>query len=260
MSDVFRFKQFSMSNRCAGLKVGTDGVLLGAAADITALVKNQDTHSDTPFKVLDIGTGTGVIALMLAQRLSARGIDFEITAIDINAAAINEASLNFMNSPWNSRLHAVHMSLEEFQKTADQLHFDLIVSNPPYFENSLRCPDEARDTARHTASMSWRDIAAFVAKDSSRCRLSLILPADQLTTLRRYCASFSLVPTRILSIRTTAVKAPKRIIAEFERNDGAMTPPQEQILTMQDNGKYTQEYISIVKDFYLDSYFLGLTL
>ena len=248
---VFRFKKFEVVNERSAMKVNTDGVLLGAA--MTILPSDRT--------MLDVGTGTGTIALMAAQRLSSAILNSSsvilnevknprIDAIDIDEASASEASANFINSPWNSILKAHHLSLEEFAASAETV-YDLIFSNPPYFEDSLTAPDERKSTARHTSDgLSYRDIFEF-AKDrlSENGRVSLVLPADQEAALTRYARMCGLYLFRILRVRTVPRKAPSRIIAEFSITRCAELS--EELLTIQDEGKYTQEYLSLTGDFYL---------
>lgn len=255
---VFRFKKFEVVNERSAMKVNTDGVLLGAS--MTILPSDRT--------MLDVGTGTGTIALMAAQRWSSAILNSSsailnsssvilnevknprIDAIDIDEASASEASANFINSPWNSILKAHHLPLEEFAASAETV-YDLIFSNPPYFEDSLTAPDERKSTARHTSDgLSYRDIFEF-AKDrlSENGRVSLVLPADQEAALTRYARMCGLYLFRILRVRTVPRKAPSRIIAEFSRTRCAELS--EELLTIQDEGKYTQEYLSLTGDFYL---------
>ena len=247
---VFRFKKFEVVNERSAMKVNTDGVLLGAAMTI----------SPSDRTMLDVGTGTGTIALMAAQRLSSVILSSpvilnevknpRIDAIDIDEASASEASANFINSPWNSILKAHHLPLEEFAASTETV-YDLIFSNPPYFEDSLTAPDERKSTARHISDgLSYRDIFEF-AKDrlSENGRVSLVLPADQEAALTRYARMCGLYLFRILRVRTVPRKAPSRIIAEFSRTRCAELS--EELLTIQDEGKYTQEYLSLTGDFYL---------
>lgn len=241
---IFRFKKFDVVNERSAMKVNTDGVLLGAAMTILP--------SDTT--MLDVGTGTGTIALMAAQRLSSVILNevknARIDAIDIDEASASEAAANFAYSPWSPILKAHHLPLEEFVASTDTV-YDLIFSNPPYFEDSLTAPDERKSTARHTSEgLSYRDIFEF-AKDrlSENGRVSLVLPADQEAALARYARMCGLHLFRILRVRTVPRKTPSRIIAEFSRERCAELS--QELLTIQDEGKYTQEYLSLTRDFYL---------
>lgn len=291
MEDIFHFRKFSVLNGESGQKVGTDGVLLGAAADLSFLQENVPDIGDNvsqpflhggmpdngvtgeeagrrrnPARILDIGTGTGLIALMLAQRLEQAQRMAEITAIEIDTEAAGRARRNFEASPWSSMLQCLPISLESY---ADSLYcdpgidvesasgapqaagrFELIVSNPPFYDNYLQSPDSARATARSTGSLSYREIITFASDFlAPEGRLALILPKDEQQRLVRFAASFGLFPQSILSIRTTAAKTPKRIIAEFSRTKGKTA---DRTLTMQEaDGSFTEEYLALTADFYL---------
>ena len=228
----FRFKQFSVRQDSSALKVGTDAVLLGAAMT----VESSDRL------LLDIGTGTGVIALMAAQRCP----EATIEAIEIDAPSAAEAAQNFASSPWPCRLHAVCTPLQNYQPSG---RFDLIFSNPPFYDNSLTNPDERETTARHTGSLSHADICAFAAAHlAPQGRLSIILPSGTERHILRVAASFGLFPFRIMRIKTTPAKAPKRIILELSRIRKSVT---ETSLTLQDGPGRSEDYSSLTKDFYL---------
>ena len=232
------------------MKVNTDGVLLGAAMTI----RPEDRC------MLDIGTGTGTIALMAAQRAfggELPGQAGRIDAIDIDEPSATEAAMNFANSPWSESLHAHNLSLDAFaaMDKKDGLpavqRYDLIFSNPPYFEDSLTAPDERKSTARHTSDgLSYRDIFDFSKNRlSADGRVSLVLPADQETAICRYARMSGMHLFRVLRIRTVPRKAPSRVVIEFSRQR-----PEEvddTILTIQNEGQYTDEYLSLTKDFYL---------
>ena len=242
---TFRFKRFEVVNERSAMKVNTDGVLLGAAMTI----RPEDRC------MLDIGTGTGTIALMAAQRISGNAI--RIDAVDIDEPSATEAAMNFANSPWSESLHAHNLSLDAFaaMDKKDGLpavqRYDLIFSNPPYFEDSLTAPDERKSTARHTSDgLSYRDIFEFAKErltDSGR--VSLVLPADQEAALCRYARMCGLHLFRILRVRTVPRKAPSRMIAEFSRH--RCETVKEELLTIQNEGQYTQEYLSLTHDFHM---------
>ena len=276
---VFQFKKFCVVNERSAMKVNTDGVLLGAAMTIMP--------GDRCF--LDVGTGTGTIALMVAQRVNEEipgqagndkgragndkgqagndkgqagnnggitGNDVEadkgvrIDAIDIDEPSASEAAMNFAGAPWAGSLHAHNKSLEDFASSSE-LMYDLIFSNPPYFEDSLTAPDERKSTARHTSDgLSYRDIFEF-AKDrlNDGGHISLVLPADQENGLTRYARMCGFHIFRILRVRTVPRKSPSRIIAEFSKE--RCLEPSDTVLTIQNEGKYTQEYLSLTHDFYL---------
>ena len=229
------------------MKVNTDGVLLGASMTI---------RPDDRF-LLDIGTGTGTIALMAAQRLTdlmgMTGVPVRIDAIDIDEPSAMEAASNFRNSSWADMLHAHNMSLDHFAAglSGSDLTYDLIFSNPPYFEDSLVAPDERKSTARHTSDgLSYRDIFDFaVRRLSEKGRVSLVLPAEQEAAVCRYARMSGLHLGRILRIRTVPRKAPARMVVEFSRR--RTETPEDTVLTIQKEGQYTEEYLSLTKDFYL---------
>ena len=161
--NVFRFKQFSVINQYSAMKVGTDGVLLGAWCDISNVTN-----------ILDIGTGCGLIALMLAQRT----IDVNIDAVEIDYPAFIEASENFANSPWQNRLNLQNADFNQFSSISTK-KYDLIVSNPPYFNNSLHSVNGSRTTARHSKSLTIQDIVVGSKRILSKNgKISLITPSN----------------------------------------------------------------------------------
>ena len=240
---TFHFKKFSVVNERSAMKVNTDGVLLGAVMTI----RPEDRS------LLDIGTGTGTIALMAAQRLAALSAEIsQVEAIDIDEPSATEAAQNFINSPWASHLKAYNHSLDQYAATlSEEARFDLIFSNPPYFEDSLTAPDQRKSTARHTSDgLSYRDIFDFAANRlSADGRVAFVLPADQEASLCRYGRMSGLHLFRITRVRTVPRKSPSRIIAEFSRcrNEN----PEDMTLTIQNEGAYTQEYLNVMKEFYL---------
>ena len=245
---TFRFKRFEVVNERSAMKVNTDGVLLGASMTILPSDRN----------LLDIGTGTGTIALMAAQRLAscpceagATGIRTIIHAIDIDEASAVEAAANFCNSPWSADLQAFHASLDEYEEVSVLPEYDLIFSNPPYFEDSLNAPEQRRNNARHTSTgLSYREILDFAAaRLSDGGRVALVLPAETEHQLCRHARMNGLHLFRIVRVRTVPRKEPSRIIAEFSRI--RKDTPEDTVLTIQNEGKYTEEYLSLMRDFYL---------
>ncbi len=250
----FRFKRFTVRNEKSAMKVNTDGVLLGAAMTLLA--------GDAV--CLDIGTGTGSIALMAAQRLTdmresaaeipdaaepapSHGDALNITAIDIDAPSAEEAAANFASSPWASSLTAVRSSLADF---VPGTKYDLIFSNPPYFDNSLQAPEARRNASRHTDSLSYREIMLFAAEHLKEDgRLSLILPAQEETAMRRYASPLGLYPFRILHIRSTPKRQVSRVVMEFSRR---RTDTERQEMFIQKEGAYSDEYRSLCASFLLN--------
>ena len=241
----FRFKQFSVRNTDSALKVGTDAVLLGSLMTV---------HPGER-RLLDIGTGTGVVALMAAQRLAGSTISAtadagaaypEIIGIEIDGPSAEEARLNFESSPWAGMLEARHCSLQDFRSPGE---FDLIFSNPPYFDESLRNPDRRESRARHTESLSYREVLAFAGEKLAPGGLvAMILPAESETAVRRCAAGFDLNLSRIVRIRTTQRKPPRRVVVEFSRLRGQI---REEELTMQNQDGFTEEYRRIAGAFLL---------
>lgn len=212
------------------MKVGTDGVLLGAWVDM----------GSSPLRILDAGTGTGVIALMLAQRAG----DAVITGIDIDAESVSEASGNFTASPWSGRLTAELKPLQEW--TAET---DLIISNPPFFINSLKAPDDRRSAARHTDTLTHSDLIQTAVRClSPEGRLAVIYPSDEAGAFAGEALSAGLFPTRICHVFTKAGTYPKRFMMEISR---IKKEPLIEELIIQDDAGYTPEYIRLTGDFYL---------
>lgn len=240
----FRFKRFSVVNQSSAMKVNTDGVLLGAAMTIS-----QDARN-----LLDVGTGTGTIALMAAQRMgdlvSQDGI--RVNAIDIDEPSATEAAENFRNSPWASCLNVFNTSLDDYSASLDpQVRFDHIFSNPPYFDDSLQAPDQRRNDSRHTSTgLSYRELLEFAKERLTQSgHISIVLPSDTEPALTRHARMCGLHLFRIVRIRTVPRKQPSRIIAEFSfaRTDA----PVDETLTIQNEGRYTEEYLALTKEFYL---------
>ena len=219
------------------MKVNTDGVLLGALAPILPSDRTA----------IDIGTGTGTIALMLAQRYSDAGIPVQLTGIDIDGPSASEATANFNASPWSDRLNSLHCSLNEFSPSGK---FDLIVSNPPFFDESLKNQDARVSEARHGISLSYKDILSFAeSRLTSEGRVALILPADTEKGLLREARSHSLFVSSTIRVSATSDKAPARIVVTFTRN--RYSSPMEKTISIQDSGAYTPEYLHLMRDFYL---------
>lgn len=248
---IFRFKLFSVKDDVSAMKVGTDAVMLGGVM----------TLSSEDRTLLDVGTGSGIISLMVAQRLSVMKSDvqyFFIDAIDVDSGAAAEAAENFSASKWGGCLRSIHSSLEDYSELLRGRDFglvckyDVIFSNPPYFDFSLQSPDARRAAARNSdVGLSYREIIDFAVEFlSDRGRLSLVLPSSVEGDLIGYAYSRGLFPFRIVRVRSVARKAPVRIIAEFSfaHNDS----PEELLLTINGEGGYTSEYTEFVRDFYLN--------
>ena len=232
-----RFKQFSVDDGRCAMKVGTDGILLGAWVSC-----------EGAGKLLDIGTGSGLIALMASQRCAAGGDRrFHITAIDIDAEAAEQAADNFAASPWAGQLEALPMSLDRFVADGHGGEFDVIVSNPPYYiaGKSIIPAGEQRTAARRDADLTLDDILQASAKLlAPQGRLSLILPTAREADLEAAAASAGLHFIRRCLVRTTERKAPSRLLAEIARR--AAEAPATSTLTIG-----SEEFKKLTGDYYL---------
>ena len=233
---MFTFKQFAIEqDRCA-MKIGTDGVLLGAWAPI-------DNH---PFSILDIGTGTGIIALMLAQRSAAQQID----ALEIDEAAYEQATDNFENSPWNDRLFCFHAGLDEFIEEPEE-EYDLIVSNPPFYSEDYKTENESRDLARFQDAMPFEQL--LEAADlllSEHGIFAVIIPFKEEENFIALANEFELYPLKITRVKGTPTTEIKRSLLAFSRTETTDLPIDELVIETARH-VYTQEYIGLTKDFYL---------
>ena len=240
----FRFKQFTVwHDRCA-MKVGTDGVLLGAWAPIpgSAAVPSPTAQRS---RILDVGTGSGLIALMLAQRCH----DAEIDAIDIDEAAVQQAQANFADSPWADRLHAYHTSLQNFQLST--INYQLIVSNPPYFTDSLKNPDLQRQTARHMDSLSYRDLLGCSAQLlDENGRLALVLPAEAEAVILAEAERVGLSAERLTRVYSKPGKPVKRILVAFKKGTGGACKTDDFYIES-DTSPRSEQYAKLTEDFYL---------
>lgn len=231
----FQFKQFTIRHDKCAMKVGTDGVLLGAWADVARCNR-----------ILDIGTGTGLIALMLAQRCNAH-----IDAIDIDTGACLQAEENAEASPFGGRIHVTHAALADFA-SACPYKYDLIVSNPPYFDDSLKCPDRQRSTARHTDTLPLKELLQDAHKLLAPAgRIALILPYDRKETLLESIRMEKLFLSKETSVTPVPGAQPKRMLIKLTAELPA-APFQPDHLTIEvARHQYTDEYIRLTKDFYL---------
>lgn len=230
----FRFKQFTVyHDRCA-MKVGTDGVLLGMWANTTFATK-----------ALDIGTGTGLIALMLAQRNSGLKID----AIDINKDAAEQAKENIRNSPFCKRISCFHSSLQDFTVLCKE-RYDLIVSNPPFFKQSLKSPCENRTLARHTDSLyieELLELSSYLL--SKQGKFSIIYPHDDKELILGLASKNKLHISHITDVIPTPSSPPKRILVEFCKTETTSTI--DSLVIEKERHVYSEEFSKLAKDFYL---------
>lgn len=231
---MFRFKQFSIRQDRCPMKVGTDGVLLGAWAGVRPCDR----------RMLDIGTGMGLIALMLAQRAP----EAYITGVDIDD--VSQARENADASPWGGRVAFERCPVQEFAASET---FDLIVSNPPFFVDSLTCPDEGRTAVRHAVHLPFDDLRDAVLRLLAPAgRFAVILPTPEAARFLAVCAG-RLALTRRTDVRTTPRRPAKRALMEFARADGGTEEPEtsELVVGTGEHECYTPEYRALTRDFYL---------
>lgn len=229
----FRFKQFSVFHDKCAMKVGVDGVTLGAWADVS------DATS-----ILDVGCGSGLIALMLAQRS-----DAEITAVDIDAQCILQSGENIDTSPWKERISLVHYSFQDFAVSYSG-KFDLIVSNPPFFINSLKNPSQSRSLARHTDTLLHKDLVRNAKKLlPEKGKFCVILPVVEGEQFIELAENEGLFCSQKVNVFPNPEKPAKRLLLEFRK---VKTVCEISELTIEkERGIYTTEYREMVKDFYL---------
>lgn len=245
MARPFRFKQFTVHQELAAMKIGTDGVLLGAWT-------NLNHHPDS---ILDIGTGTGVIALMMAQRSAAELID----ALEIDPDAHLQAVENFENSPWGDRLFCYHASLQEFLEEADRileddteppLQYDLITCNPPFYPDSHSSSSLQRDWARSRAALPFDHLLEGFSKLlTEQGQAALILPREDEDSFIQLAAQFQLYPNRITRVKGTPGSGEIRSLIQLGFQKVNLTP--EVLVIEKERHQYTDQYIHLTKDFYL---------
>ncbi|MEM7030627.1 MAG: methyltransferase [Chloroflexota bacterium] len=237
----FRFKQFTVyHDRCA-MKVGTDGVLLGAWVDVT--------HAQ---RILDIGTGSGLIALMLAQRSTATLAT--IGAIDIDREAFEQARQNIVDSPWPHRVQAYHCSLQRYAEMAST-HYDLLVANPPFFQVTPTPATSARSTARQSHYLSPDDLLCFSsALLGETGRLAVIYPVETAEDFLRLAVQYGFTCSRTLQVKPKHHLPVKRTLLELTRckmSDLAAYQQDTLVIEEDERYQYTPQFIDLIKDFYL---------
>lgn len=228
----FTFKQFSIHQERCAMKVGTDGCLLGAWAKLEGCNR-----------VLDIGCGSGLIAIMAAQRC-----DAQITGVEIDADAAAQAQENVDNTAWAKRIEIINCDIKNY---TPKERFDAIVSNPPFFANSLKCPEEKRTQARHSDSLTC-EVLMQCAKEllTDTGTLSVVIPTDAVDTWRDEALFKGLSTRRITYVRTLPHKQPKRVLVEFTKC--ACPQPETEDFILEDSpGIYSHKARTLLKEFYL---------
>ena len=231
----FQFKQFRIIQEKSVMKVGMDGVLIGSWTDASKAKR-----------ILDVGTGTGLIALMMAQKNSSAQID----AIEIDPDAFQEAVLNVKQSPWNDRIRIELSSFQDFAELTS-LKYDLIVSNPPFFSNGVKAPLENRAQARHSDSLPLDVLISGVTNMlTEKGRIALVLPVECLPEIEQLAGSNKLIISRLCWVKPNPQKPDFRILIELTNTE--CTIQQETLMIeFEKHHDYTPEYKELTKDFYL---------
>ncbi len=231
-SNVFRFKQFTIVQDNAAMKVGTDSDLLGALA--------HGGHS-----ILDIGTGTGVLSLMMAQRFP----DASVTAVEIDENAIKDATVNFSSSPFADRISLIHSAFQDFSKTHPKASFDCIICNPPYFDKSLECDNTSRSRARHTSSLPFDDLinGAFDLLCDGGV-FSVCIPPEVHSDFTSRCIISGFWPLCSYDVKSVPEKPTKRYILVFRK--GKVEQAEKHTFCMRNADRTVSDwYKELMKDF-----------
>ena len=232
----FQCKEFTILQDKTAMKIGTDGVLLGAWVEL-----NENLES-----ILDIGTGTGLIALQIAQRIDCETID----ALEIESNAFEQAVENFENSDWSDRLFCYHTSLQEFANEIDE-KYDLIISNPPYYNDTFKDVENKRAIARHTATLSFNALLSSSAKLLSEFgTCAFIVPYKEEDVFIKIAKDNKLFPQRITRVRGNINTNFKRSLLQFSFSN--LNPAIDELAIEIERHVFTEKYINIVKDFYIN--------
>ena len=230
---AFRFRQFTVEDGHSALRVGTDAMLLGSWA-----------NPGMSKKILDIGTGCGVLALMMAQKSEAT-----IEAVEIDQPSVIEAGNNFSNSPWPSRISIINDSIQAFSGKMPS-DYGFIITNPPYFSNTLKSPNSRSNHTRHDDGLNFSELVQIVNRllDSDGC-FALILPSQQAEKFQLLCTENGLYPSRRLTICTKPATSPKRTVMEFKKIK-TLHPESRELIILDRKGSFTMEYLSLTKEFH----------
>ena len=233
---MFSFKQFSVNQDKCAMKIGTDGVLLGAWCPV----------DNNPYSVLDIGAGTGILSLILAQRSNAEQID----ALEIDEDAYEQCVENFENSPWSDRLFCFHAGLDEFVDEPED-EYDLIISNPPFYSENYKTDDSQRDLARFQDALPFEELVE--AADlllSENGIFAVIIPYKEEERFIDLCAQVELFPVKVTRVKGTPTTPIVRSLLAFKRYELSVLTADELVIEISRH-EYTDEYIDLTKDFYL---------
>lgn len=231
----FYFKQFVIHQDRCTMKVGTDGVLLGAWADVTDVRK-----------ALDIGAGTGVIAIMLGQRTESA----EIHAVEIDEDSFTQAKGNMADAPWSDRLRVMHVSIQEYMRSTHD-RYDLIVSNPPFFSGGTFSNNQDRNSVRHTVKMPHGDLLTAVRNLlAEQGRFCVILPFLEGLRFEELARTYKLYCTRKMEVKPKEEKPVERLLLQFERREKEQVR-EMLVIQKEKRNDWTEEYIALTGDFYL---------
>jgi tRNA1Val (adenine37-N6)-methyltransferase len=234
-NNYFQFKQFRIIQERSAMKVGMDGVLLGAWVDTSGAER-----------ILDVGSGTGLIALMIAQKSRLAQID----AIEVDPEAFQEAVFNVQQSPWNDRIQIELSSFQEFTEQTDR-KYDLILSNPPFFSNGVKAPLESRAQARHSDSLPLEVLISGAANlIAEKGRIALVLPIESLPEIALLTDLNQLFISRLCRIKPNPQKPAFRILIELTNSECAIRES-ELMIEFEKHHDYTPEYKELTRDFYL---------
>ncbi len=230
----FHFKQFSLFHHQSTMKVGTDAVLLSAWAD----VNNADS-------ILDVGTGSGIIAMIMAARSKAR-----VDAVEIDPASCHEAEENFARSPFNNRLKLFRQDFTTFASKTN-LRYDLIISNPPFFINDMKSENLQKNNARHTDTLSYKDLCQGTAHLlSSNSRFCVVLPYTESKYFIDIALQNNLFLAKKMLIFPKPCSRPNRVNMEFVKNKPGNTE-EEKFIIRNENGNFTQQYVDLLSNYYI---------
>ncbi len=238
MNKPFKFKEFTIHQDKTAMKVGTDGVLLGAWCAV----------DEYPNTILDIGAGTGVISLMIAQRSDAMTID----AVEVDENAYEQTVENFEQSDWGDRLYCYNATFQEFASeiAEEEETYDLIVANPPFYTDEFESENEARNKARFTSSLSFEDLIVGVSKILSKSgKFSVILPFKEEESFIALANEKNLLLNRICRVQGNTTSEIKRSLLEFSFHETELN--EEHLIIEIERHQYTEDYINLTKDFYL---------
>jgi tRNA1Val (adenine37-N6)-methyltransferase len=233
---IFQFKKFSVNQDKCAMKIGTDSVLLGAWCPI----------ENNPFSVLDIGAGTGILSLMLAQRSNAEQID----ALEIDDDAYEQCVENFENSPWSDRLFCFHAGLDEFVDEPED-EYDLIITNPPFYSEDYKTDNSQRDLARFQEAMPFEElIDATQLLLSENGIFAVIIPYKEEERFIELCAEVELFPVKVTRVKGSHTTPIVRSLLAFKRYELSVLTADELVIEI-NRHEYTDDYINLTKDFYL---------